>query len=114
MLLFTFDRGVDAQEIVKQLNNSTIQAAGMTFDLQAEVNGIFRTSLVPNDPLYSLPPPGQWAHQITHAEQGWDVNTGNSNIKIAILDTGVATIIRTYPRIFIFLPVQTVILICQY
>jgi len=48
-------------------------------------NYISYVSLTPNDALYSE----QWAHQITEAEAGWDIETGDSNIVIAIIDTGV-------------------------
>ncbi len=51
----------------------------------AEPNYIAYTAFVPNDDLYS----GQWAHQITQAELGWDIERGNDSIVIAIIDTGV-------------------------
>lgn len=39
----------------------------------------------PNDPLY----PSQWGLTNIDAEGGWDVSHGDSNVHIAILDTGV-------------------------
>ncbi len=51
----------------------------------AEPNFIAQTFFTPNDPMFSK----QWAHQITQAQQGWDIQRGNSNIVIAVLDTGV-------------------------
>lgn len=40
---------------------------------------------IPNDPLYQ----NQWNLSKISASQAWDITTGNSTIKIAILDTGV-------------------------
>ncbi|MBI2097867.1 MAG: S8 family serine peptidase [Candidatus Vogelbacteria bacterium] len=51
----------------------------------AEPNYLALTSYRPNDPLYSQ----QWAHQNTHAESGWNLERGNANAVIAIIDTGV-------------------------
>lgn len=51
----------------------------------AEPNYIAFTSFIPNDPKF----PQQWAHQNTQAEQGWDIEKGNKNTVIAIIDTGV-------------------------
>ena len=43
------------------------------------------TASVPNDPYFS----NQWGLTTIQAPQAWDVTTGNSSIKIAILGTGV-------------------------
>jgi len=51
----------------------------------AEPNSLDRTYYVPNDPRYIE----QWAHQNTHAEPGWDMERGDPNITIAIVDTGI-------------------------
>jgi thermitase len=51
----------------------------------AQPNYQMPVTFVPNDPLYAE----QWAHQLTDAEAGWDVQTGSSDVVIAILDTGV-------------------------
>jgi len=50
-----------------------------------EVNGLSRTFNAPNDPLY----PSQWAHHKTCASSGWDIEVGDPEIIIAIIDTGV-------------------------
>jgi len=50
-----------------------------------EPNYIYQAAFVPNDPHYSL----QWSHQNSLAESAWDIEIGNSNIVIALLDTGV-------------------------
>ncbi|MGI8535083.1 MAG: S8 family serine peptidase [Mycobacteriales bacterium] len=44
-----------------------------------------RRSLVPNDTLYEA----QWSHQLAGAERAWDVTTGASSVRIAIIDSGV-------------------------
>lgn len=51
----------------------------------AEPNNIYSLSFIPNDARYSE----QWSHQITQAELGWDIEQGDPNIVIAIIDTGV-------------------------
>lgn len=51
----------------------------------AEPNYIFYNCSVPNDPLYDE----QWALSIIDAPEGWDIETGSSDIVIAITDTGV-------------------------
>ncbi|MBI5389581.1 S8 family serine peptidase, partial [Candidatus Woesearchaeota archaeon] len=58
----------------------------------AEPNYIVRASWVPNDPLYS----SQWnldnpVYGGINMERAWDINRGgNSNVIIAVIDTGVA------------------------
>jgi thermitase len=51
----------------------------------AQPNYLMQTTAVPNDPMY----PEQWAHQVTDIESAWDVQTGSSDVVIAIVDTGV-------------------------
>lgn len=51
-----------------------------------EPNYIAKVYYTPTDPRY----PEQWAHQNTQAELGWDIQRGNSNIVIAVVDTGIA------------------------
>jgi len=54
--------------------------------IDAGPNYIAEIASVPNDPLY----PEQWSHQMTEAELGWDIETGDPDITIAIIDSGVA------------------------
>ncbi len=58
--------------------------------LAAAPNFIYHLDWTPNDPLYSY----QWHYNkpdFIYLEQGWDINQGgDSSVKIAILDTGVA------------------------
>jgi thermitase len=51
----------------------------------AEPNYLTTTFYVPNDPRYTE----QWAHQNTNAALGWDIERGNSDRTIAIVDTGI-------------------------
>jgi subtilisin family serine protease len=51
----------------------------------AHPNYRYTIELIPDDPLYSQ----QWAHQMTQAEPAWDIETGNKDVVIAIIDTGV-------------------------
>ena len=51
----------------------------------AEPNYLAYTTFIPNDPRYHE----QWAHQNTQAEMGWDLEQGDTNVTIAIIDTGV-------------------------
>jgi serine protease len=57
----------------------------------AELNHYFRQFLVPNDELYPL----QWNFYNdtdggVHLEAAWDIQTGDPNVIIAVLDSGVA------------------------
>ena len=50
-----------------------------------EPNYIFKKSAIPNDPLYT----DQWHHKKINSESAWDTTTGDSNVIISVLDTGV-------------------------
>lgn len=76
---------------------NALVARGDLFEV-VEPNGIMRATLTPNDPRY----PEQWALRNTgqtggtpgadiNAEAAWDITTGSSGVRIAILDTGLAT-----------------------
>lgn len=49
-------------------------------------NKKYKISLTPNDPRYSLS--GQWGLRKISAPEAWDITTGNSEVKIAVIDTG--------------------------
>lgn len=51
----------------------------------AEPDYVRRISIIPNDPYYST----QWALADIEASRAWDIEMGDSSIKIAIIDTGV-------------------------
>lgn len=50
-----------------------------------EVDHPVQSQDVPNDPVYA----GQWNMAKIKADQGWTVSTGDANMVIAILDTGI-------------------------
>ena len=51
----------------------------------AEPNYIKRVSSVPDDPLFSQ----QWGTTKINAPQAWDITTGNDNVIVAVLDSGI-------------------------
>lgn len=51
----------------------------------AQPNYIYAPDLVPNDPQFGT----QYAHNVTSAIEGWDTQTGNSSIIIAIVGQGI-------------------------
>ncbi len=53
----------------------------------AHPNWLFQLSLTPNDPHY----PNQWHYPAIQLPAAWDLTTGSSAIRIAILDTGRTT-----------------------
>ncbi len=53
----------------------------------AEPNYVGHQCIVPNDHFYSQ----QWYLPHINAEQAWDIETGNANVIIGVLDTGVDT-----------------------
>ncbi|HET9495960.1 MAG TPA: S8 family serine peptidase, partial [Chloroflexia bacterium] len=55
----------------------------------AQPNRLYEMARTPDDEQYAAGQ--QWSLTQIKAEQAWDVTTGNSDIIIAILDTGVAT-----------------------
>lgn len=53
--------------------------------LSAETNGYTHIAFVPNDPMYNQ----QWGPQKIRSEEAWDITLGDSNIIIAVADTGI-------------------------
>lgn len=51
----------------------------------AEPNGIVRAAGIPNDPMY----PFQWGLHKTEAAKAWDITTGNRDVVVAVIDTGI-------------------------
>ncbi len=73
-----------------RLNGTTVLEAVEEYRRQpfieyAEPNMILYPDAEPNDPYYSL----QYAHALTNAETGWDLETGNESIVVAVLGEGV-------------------------
>jgi thermitase len=52
-----------------------------------EPDVLYASSTVPNDPKWSQ----QWGTQLVGASAAWDLATGNPNVVVAIIDTGVLT-----------------------
>lgn len=71
-------RGVAENTLIREL------LATGDYEL-AEPNWICAPTAIPNDPQYS----SQWQWPRIQAPQAWDVNTGNSNIIVAICDSGI-------------------------
>jgi len=51
----------------------------------AEPNYIRRAQAVPSDPYYAL----QWHYPLINLPAAWDITTGNNNVIVAVIDTGV-------------------------
>ena len=52
---------------------------------EAGLNYRYYPTAVPNDTNYSL----QWHYPLINLPQAWDITTGNSNVIVAVIDTGV-------------------------
>jgi len=73
-----FSGNYDALSLAKQYaRDSSIE--------YAEVNYVAHTFLIPNDTLFSQ----QWAHRNIQSENAWDIETGDADVVIAVIDTGV-------------------------
>jgi len=55
----------------------------------AEKAPLFRILYTPNDPDYSSNPIYKWYLDVIQAGKAWDIQKGNPNIKIAILDNAI-------------------------
>ncbi|MDF1513822.1 MAG: S8 family serine peptidase, partial [Anaerolineae bacterium] len=51
----------------------------------AEPDYLYSVAAAPDDPFFGA----QWAHTNLHSVQAWDITTGSTSIKIAIVDTGI-------------------------
>ena len=58
----------------------------------AEVDHVVSAQLIPNDPWYQY---GQPQLARIHAPEAWDITAGNPNVKIAVLDSGLAYVEAT-------------------
>ena len=50
-----------------------------------EPNVIVSATIVPNDPMYG----SQWSLPKIQAPQAWDISTGSSSVRVAVIDTGI-------------------------
>jgi thermitase len=85
-VLIRFDNPeLDPLELCREISiNNGLREAGYLIEY-VEPNYLYYLDYSVNDPYYGL----QWSHVITKAEQGWDIQRGNKNIKLGIIDTGI-------------------------
>ena len=62
----------------------------VTFAEPNYVMQAFTVNLPPNDPDYLDSPDTVWAPQQINAEAGWNVTTGDPNLIVAVLDSGIS------------------------
>ncbi len=55
----------------------------------AERHALRYPQAIPNDPGYTYPDPGQWGMKKINAEALWNITTGNREIIVAVIDSGV-------------------------
>ncbi|MFC7441073.1 S8 family peptidase [Laceyella putida] len=77
-------------QVVTVKKGQSVKAAIATYKADPQVeyvepNGEIHAAFTPNDPKYSE----QYAPQKVGAEAAWDVTKGSSEVKVAIVDTGV-------------------------
>ena len=76
--LVKLQEGVNPIEKAKEIGkNSAIEFA--------EPNYVFAPLLAPNDPDF----PNQWGLKKINTEGAWDLSTGQSQVRVAVLDTGI-------------------------
>ncbi|MGC9365856.1 MAG: S8 family serine peptidase [bacterium] len=87
--LFKFNSNEDINSICQEFRNLPVV---ISVDLNYQRELYSQTDqfpvnplLVPNDPLYSQ----QWFLPNINAEQAWDIQTGNHNKKVCIIDVGI-------------------------
>jgi len=82
--------------LVRAADEPDAQAAARRLALQPEVewaqpNYLRRLAFVPNDPNYTA----QWNLDLIGMPAAWDINPGGQSVRIAVIDTGVATVNAT-------------------
>jgi subtilisin family serine protease len=76
--LFKYSKNVDILTVINEYkNNPNVE--------YAQPNYLYYAQWEPNDPLWAE----QWGQQMIYCEKAWDVERGDSDIIIAILDSGV-------------------------
>jgi len=79
-------RSTDAKKQLKMDTLQVIKALRKRKDvLYAEPNYIYQAQLVPTDPYYKF----QWHYPLINLPAAWDVSTGDSNVIVAVIDSGV-------------------------
>ena len=80
--------GVDKLRIAKWKTVRAIKQLRQQADVEyAEPNYIRQSTLVPGDQFYPL----QWHYPLINLPQAWDITTGDNNVTVAVIDTGVLT-----------------------
>lgn len=94
------ERGLKLKRYLNQIDTYLVwtppgQTQSLVEDLRlqpevlfAEPNFITEATFHPNDPIYN-DPARVYAPQLINAEAAWDVTTGNANVVIAIVDSGI-------------------------
>lgn len=85
-LILQFDESIDIEAMVQHLktNEGIFHREGFRL-LTVSPNILHEKQATPDDPLYRF----QYAHEITGAEKAWGITKGNSDVVIAIIDTGI-------------------------
>ncbi|WP_276374993.1 S8 family serine peptidase [Chryseolinea sp. H1M3-3] len=85
-IVVKLNRNENIQFLIDQINNDKtfLQASGFV-NIRAERINLFYVNATPNDPMFS----SQWSHAKTGATEAWDVETGDVETVIGIIDTGI-------------------------
>jgi len=78
----------DDHEMVDQLINELMSREGIEY---AERAPIYRLHLSPNDTYYNQSSYYRWHLTLIDAEQAWDITTGSSDVKVAVIDNAIWT-----------------------
>ena len=90
---FELDRSAQTgASLIRLPPGSDVAAEARKFDGHplvdsAQPNYTYTTSIEPDDPAYTEIQ--HWYYHAINAPAGWDVETGSSSVKVAVLDTGV-------------------------
>ncbi|MDH5515671.1 MAG: S8 family serine peptidase, partial [Gammaproteobacteria bacterium] len=80
--------GTDKALVAKWKTLQAVKQLRQQADVEyAEPNYIRQTTLVPGDQFYPL----QWHYPLINLPQAWDITTGDNNVTVAVIDTGVLT-----------------------
>ncbi len=78
--------GIYTIEVSAGLEKEIVEFVRENPDVEfAEMEGIVFPEIIPNDPQYSQ----QWHLPITSSPTAWDFTTGDPNVVVAVLDTGI-------------------------
>ena len=83
-------RGLDRVHLLHLQPTVSVKSILAKYQNDADVeyiqpNYVYYPDLAPNDPRYSE----QYAHQLTQAEGAWDMETGTTDVAIAVIGTGI-------------------------